>query len=885
MGQSPDFVTPHLQSWTPGGAAGRRFRHGGWIADAFPHLRRGSTQVRNAVVGIVMPMSATVPELSSPIIDAYRAHPARGCFDELVTDTGVRAQAEALSETIESMGRPGLLAAREAVRNQVAADGISHGAGGADGARNWVVDPLPLPLAAAEWSTLETGLAQRARLLDAVLTDLYSDRTLLRRKLLPPAAILAHPGFARSVDGTLDTNRPNLMLTATDLGRDASGNWLAISDRTQTPTGAAWAMANRRVVSKVLASLHRRSDLARLRGFFLSLTGTLLDAAPDAAETPRVVLLSPGTGSRSAFDHGFLATLLGFPLAEADDLVVSQGRVWLRAGDGLAPVDVILRRVDDALADPLEFRSDSEIGVPGLIEATRRRQVTVANPVGVAVLDNPALIAYLPRLCTELLGEELQLASAQTWWCGERSGRQQVLTNLERLVIKPVARQAGIPVRYGWLLSEAERAELVSQIQAEPWAWCGQEPIELSTAPVVTSAGLEPRRFVLRSFGVSTSDGYRFLPGGLGRVAGSIDSDTVSRVADALAKDVWVPAAAQLGSAELARPRLSVARQAAVPPRVARTLMRIGRLAERAESTARLLKVADDLAEDFGSHAGSSGAAALSLVLRAVSGITGCERDIGESNIGYLARITLDEATPGGVHHSVSRLIAEAQEVRDLLSVDIWSIFNRLERTLATEPADSVGLQQLLADVLESLLAYAGVMAQSMVRDSSWAFLDAGCRVERAAHTVKLLRYTLVTEPRSVPVHGPWAELAAEAVLRAGESIITHRRRLAAGTGPGTGWESVLDLLVHDQANPRSVAYQLVSLVQDLRLIDDAKLAAQAEAIAEVVAKFVDADQTASAAHLEQLAASLAGLTERVSARHFTRQATRRAAETTWAVD
>ena len=265
---------------------------------------------------------------------------------------------------------------------------------------------MPLVLDAPDWATLERGLSQRAHLLDLVLADLYSERTLLRRRVLPAPAVLSHPGFVRQADRIAAPGNRHLVLTATDLGRDADGRWQVISDRTQAPAGAGYAMATRRIVSRVMAGLHRASDLARLRAFFHTMTSALMDAAPGAAETPRVVLLSPGSASETAFDQAFLATMLGFPLVEADDLVVSGGRVRLRAGDRLEPVEVILRRVSAALSDPLELRGDSGVGVPGMIEAARNGMVTVVNPVGSGVLDNPALLAHLDAVSTALLGED-----------------------------------------------------------------------------------------------------------------------------------------------------------------------------------------------------------------------------------------------------------------------------------------------------------------------------------------------------------------------------------------------------------------------------------------------------------------------------------------------
>ena len=823
-------------------------------------------------------MSALVPEPASPVIDAYLRAPGRAPFDELAAADGPRPHQQPLAATIDALGLPGLLAARAETRHFVHDEGITHGSADAGTRRDWQIDPLPLVIDSADWAALERGLAQRAHLLDLVLADLYTDRTLLRRRVIPAAAVLSHPGFIRQADRIPVPGGRPLILTATDVGRDAEGRWQVISDRTQSPAGAGYAMATRRIVSRVMSGLHRSSDLARLRGFFHTMTAALMDAAPGAAETPRVVLLSPGSSSETAFDQAFLATMLGFPVVEADDLVTSEGRVWLRAGDKLEPVEVILRRVDAHLSDPLEFRGNSEVGVPGMIEAARNGAVTVVNPVGAGVLDNPALIAYLDSIASALLGEAPLLTSPQTWWCGDPLSASHVLANLSRLVVKPIFRSPAAPVRYGWELSAAERDELAARIQAEPWEWCGQEPLALSTAPVVVPGRLEPRRFVLRTFGVARGSGYAFLPGGLGRVAASVTDYTVSSAIGTLAKDVWVPSSAAVPVSVAVRPRAAVslaARAAAVTPRVADTLTRIGRHAERAEATARLLKVADDVTEDHSSRPGTPGAFAMVELLGAVGQVTGIQRGDTEPPVVFLRRVVLDPSTRGSVAHSVVRLVSAAQDVRDLLSVDTWSVLSRLERTLGQIPADEDQLQPLLADVLESLLALAGIMAQSMVRDSSWAFLDAGARLERAQRTVSLLRHTLNRAGT-----GEVAELVAEAVLRAGESIITHRRRAAAGVGPATGRESALTLLLHDATNPRSVAHQLEQLASDLRLAGDQILAGQTDALAGRLTR--GPGEAGVFAWLDDLARELAGLGDRIAARHFARQAPRHDVAAGW---
>ncbi|MFT3971355.1 MAG: circularly permuted type 2 ATP-grasp protein [Micropruina sp.] len=777
-------------------------------------------------------MSAAV-SVESGVLDDYRARLGSGVVDELVTPTGLRADQAALGAAVDAMGMAGLQAARAEARGFAADEGVTYGTG-LTGSRNWAIDPIPVLLGAAEWAELEIGLRQRARLLDLILSDVYGERKLLRRRVLPPEVILAHDGYVRQTDGISAPGHRQLVVAATDLGRDREGRWTVISNRTQAPSGPGYAMATRRIISRVMAGVHRSMPLARLRGFFQTFTAALQDASPSATEPPRVVLLTPGADSETAFEQAYLATLLGFPLVEADDLVMHQGKVWLRAGDRLEQVDVVLRRVDAAFVDPLELRGDSQLGVPGLVEAARNRTVAVVNPIGAGVLENPGLAAHLDAAAQALLGEDLQLPMPATWWCGRDADRSHVLANLDQLVIKPISRTTG-PLRYGWQLTAQERDELTSRITAEPWAWCGQERMHLSTAPVVTRAGLEPRRFVLRAFGVAHDDDYRFLPGGLGRVAARVGEHTVSNYQGALAKDVWVISTESDQLTPTSRDRgvapMPIARSAGLSPRVADNLYWLGRYAERAEGTARLLTVVDDFAEDNSSRTwtpGDQATEALLGTLARVSGTATMHRD--GSSLGYLRRVVLDGSHTGTVRHCADQVIDAAQHVRDLLSVDTWSVLGRLQRTLDNTPDDDDQLQPLLADVLESLLAFAGIVAQSMVRDESWAFLDAGCRMERAQLTLSMLSSAF-----AAPHERQVEDLVVEGVLRAGESIITHRRRAAAGTGPTLALESAIELLLLDRANPRSVLYQAESLAADLTVLGDEASAAKALGLVKAI--------------------------------------------------
>ena len=609
-----------------------------------------------------------------------------------------------------------------------------------------------------------------------------------------------------------------------------------------------------------------------------------LDAAPGSVETPRVVVLSPGSASDIGFDTSFLATMLGFDVVEADDLVTSRGRPGLRAGDRLEPVDVVLRRVEAAMSDPLEFRGNSEIGLPGLIEAARNGHVGIANPVGAGVLDNPALIAHLDGVAEALLGETLLLRSPQTWWCGEPAGLSHVRANLARLVLKPIDRDSG-GMRYGWQLNAAERDELAARIAAEPWAWCGQEPLELSTAPVVTGTGLEPRRFVLRGFGVASGAGFQFLPGGLGRVAGSTREFSVSHRAGTLAKDVWVPSAALADDLAPARPRLAVvaaAHPVRVTPRAARTLLAIGRHAERAESTARLLKVIDNLVEDNLNRADTPGHTAMTAMLGALWEVTAARPEpvapgdaaLLDDPLPSLRALLVDSERRGCVAYNAARLTYAASDVREMLSFDTFGVLNRLAGTLAAaaEAGDEVEVQEVCAHVMEACLALAGMTHESLMRDPVWAFLEAGQRLERAQLMVRLLRHTVAV------VRPPIVEaIVTEAVLRVGDSLITYRRRMAAGVGSNVPAAATVQLLLTDDTNPRSVVFSLGRTLEAVLLVPD-------RAVEDVLVGVLDllrgcdeealcrGDRSRLVALLDGLDEGLRAAADAVSAAHFDAQ-------------
>ena len=834
-------------------------------------------------------MSVENAEAGAGVLSEYAASAAaRGGFDELVRPDAPRPDTDRLLSAIDALGPAGLLTARADVRRLVAEDGITYGAApdGAQG-RLWSIDPIPLLIDGPAWSALEAGLQQRAVLLRLLLDDLYGDMSLLRRRIIAPEMVLGHAGFIRAAHGIASRLRP-LVITATDLGRGADGSWHVINDRTQAPSGAGYVMATRRVVAKVLPRLRRSTGLAQLGAFFHTMTAAVQAAAPATGDVPRGVVLTPGAGSETAYDQAFTASLLGFPLVEADDLVMREGKVWLRTNERYEQVDVILRRVDESWSDPLDLRGDSQLGVPGLIEATRQGQVSVANPIGAGALENPALLSVLPQVSRALLGEDPLLPAAPTWWCGDPASRSHVIVNLRRLLIKNTSRATGHRGIPGWELTAERSAELVARIEQSPWEWVGQEQLAMSTAPVVTRSGLQARTFVLRTFGVHLGDSYHVMPGGLGRVAAHGTQVSVSNYAGALSKDVWVVGSEHSRTAFRHEDGGRVAvhsgdHDSALTPRVADNLYWFGRYAERSESTTRLLLIADDLAQDHSSRPGTPGAAAMQVMLDAAGVLTQAQpRAEGVPPVEHLRGLMTDADRPGTLSSLVRRLVQAAQHIRELASGDTWSVLASLERTLADTAPDDDRLQPLLTRVLEPLLALAGIASNGMVRDATWAFVDAGLRVERAQRTADLIARTLGSELAPV-IEG----LVTDAVLRVGDSIITHRRRTAMGTGPADGLESVLELLVQDAQNPRSLRFQLDRLIADLELIGGGTTIPDAVATLRDRVKAMDAAELSEqpaelASFVGTLSTELRSVNDAIEQAYFVRQARRRALLPSW---
>ncbi len=733
--------------------------------------------------------------------------PLEAAFDEMVDGTGMIRQAwlpflEGLQELDSAELEQRLARVHQLIRE----NGVTFNVYGAeDGAeRPWRLDPFPLILDGAEWAKVEAGLQQRARLLELLLEDVYGEQRCLREGLLPPDLIYGSPGYLRPCQGLPIPAECRLLLHAVDLARSPEGGFRVLRDRAEVPAGCGYALENRLALSRMLPELLSSAGVINLAPFFRSLRNTLAEMAERAYSSPRVVFLTPGPANQTYFEHAYLAQYLGFNLVQGDDLTVRDNRVFLKLLEGLQPVDVILRRLRDTFCDPLELRTDSVIGVPGLVQAVKAGNVVVANSLGSGWLETPALHAYLPRLCRELLSEDLVIPGVTTWWCGEPKSLERVLSDFEALVLKPTFPQREGSAVFLADLSSKERRAWRSELQRNGSAYVAQEHVRLSCAPTLAGSQLEPRRVVLRTFITRESERFVVMPGGLTLVAQSEDSLITTLQQGAGSKDTWI--ATEKG--EISVPEILVLPRAPmeltrgggdIPSRSADNLYWLGRYLERGEGLSRLLRCCIvRLDEQSRPEAPLEAPVLLALSKESQKRPSRVDRSSCRRRILEM-QSSLDEA--GGLRPCLDSIARLANTVRDRISDECWRLLNHLAELGRAEPRVLRDAQKQLDDLLVGFSSFSGMLAENMTRSHSWRFLEMGRRIERALNTVTLLRRSLVQQR-------PFEDAVLEAVLEVADGTRTYRRRYPGGLQVAP----VVDLLLADESNPRSVLFQLERL-------------------------------------------------------------------------
>ena len=752
--------------------------------------------------------------------------------------------------------------ALELTRRLIVENGVAYNVysdpQGAD--RPWALDPLPLVLSQEEWRQIESGVAQRARVLEALLVDLYGPQRLLAEGLVPPELAFGHPNFLWPCHGLVARGASWLHVYAADLARAPDGLWWLLADRTQVPSGAGYALENRDIVEQVLPEAIRDLGVRRLRDFFGEMRERLCSLFEERAH-PLVVILTPGPFNETYFEHAYMARQLGLPLVEGQDLTVRDEIVYLKTLGGLRRVHTILRRLDDDYCDPVELRSASALGVPGLVSAIRAQNVVITNALGTGVLESAAWLGFLPGVAERLVGESLQLPAVATWWCGEKPALDYVLANLDRLVVKPSYPNQRFEPVFGSDIEGEERAALVRRLQARPYAYVAQEHVALSQTPVWRTNGtpsFAARAFTIRVYAMATPGGFRVLPGGLARVAAENAVDVVSTQRGGSSKDIWVLSHGKDEPAVTVTRSLEVSiRPDDVPSRLVENLFWMGRYTVRCANNARLLRSSVRVRVDR----------AVWIHAVRICRALGVIAKNSHSSAGLR-----EEHDPYGIVADVKRIAWCASQVRSHLSARAWRAVVRLQRQLQEAAASPQEPREALERIALSLAALSGYAAEDMTHDEGWRLLRIGRALERLQFTADLLAQHLLAASATRQGQVEW-------LLDVCHSIDTYRSRYF-GT-PRLG--SALDLLVRDAHHPVALAFQWESIEGDLEELAASLKIGRDPGLEGGIPEFTDSElltlegngeegqaaRKGLAAKLRALQVAGVKLSDRLSMRHF----------------
>ncbi|MBF0424491.1 MAG: circularly permuted type 2 ATP-grasp protein [Magnetococcales bacterium] len=675
----------------------------------------------------------------------------------------------------------------------------------------WPLDPLPLIVAADAWERLAAGLIQRHRLLTLLLQDIYGPRTCIHEGVVPAEVIYSWSGYLLAAHGQVPGSTPPLPFYAADIGRDPSGHFLVLSDRTQAPSGHGYVLQNRRVMGRLYASTGQLTHIPPLLSFFRTMRSDLVSLTPFSKQEAHVVLLTPGATYETHYEHTLLAHFLGLTLAQGDDLAVRNGRLWLKTLNGLMPVEVVLRRVDEAWCDPLELRDDSLLGVVGLAQVARSGRLAMANALGSGVLENMALHAYLPHLAQHFLGTPLLLENPRTLWLGDPAQRAEALERWDELTILPLACNPAFPITGCATDTPIDR----DKVLAAPQRFVARAPFIPSRAPCIRSGALCHAPVLLRAYLTSDGQHARVMPGGLARVAAPTTGPLAfSPNHGGVAKDVWIVATQPVlvDDTLISTPTLDPAPLVGVPSRVAENLFWIGRYAERAEGTIRLFRefMALDTEENsLSRHQRTLCRRLLLITLTHVTatypGFTGKEGAYAlDDPFAELASVLLNSERAGTLAFSLRAMSQAAFSVRDRLSTDTWEVLDGIVEALdalrGRLPHNLGGMFWETGPLLRGLTAFGGLTWENMNRDLGWRFLDLGRRLERSMFLAQILETTLAE-----PVEEGDEAAILERLLTINDSLTTFRMQFR------TAMELplVLEKLLQDDTDPRSMVFQL----------------------------------------------------------------------------
>lgn len=743
-------------------------------------------------------------------------------YDEMFNEDGtIREHWKALAQNLETLGLQQLNVKQKEIDWRLEDNGVTYNVyDDPNGiSRPWRLDPIPLILEGSDWDRIEAGMQQRAKLLNLLFKDIYGEQKVLKQNIVPSEVIFGHSGFLREVHGLYAHLEHPLMIVAADLARGPDGKMWVIHDRVQSPSGLGYAIENRLTMNSAVQTLYSNISIRRLYAFYEDFKSMLMKQGAHNKSEPLNVLLTPGAHNETYFEHAYLSSFLGLTLVQGQDLLAKGGAVWLKSLKGLRRVDAILRRLDESYCDPLELRSDSKLGVSGLVHAVRKQGITMANPLGCGILENLGIHPFMPKLAHFFLNEELILPQIASWWCGQEKECEYVLENLSTLIVKSIDRSDNQSGTFrGKDLSAEEQAQLRTKILENPHLFVGQEEVQFATAPSLVEGTIKPRHVVIRSFAITKDEEYEVMPGALVRVGSSDDSLIVSGQRGGSSKDLWV-----LGESGPVVPNNAYKPKATfenslenIPSLRAENLFWLGRYLMRCIMSARMIRItlkslanATRYDRQGNLHAQEILCDTLSHLSMTYPGFLAEGEDKVIDPVAEIWSVIGQNDRVGSLHQALNMLSNANTSTKNLLPLESWRIFDRMMREWSEYANDTLPQQRTMISGLDSLLvslmAYKALIEDSLFAQQGLILYEIGAGLERAQLLIAKSRSMLTS------VYEPFTEYEVlETLLGSSESLNAYRAHYRASIE----LEHVSEFMLLDSQFPKSLISEISHLLK-----------------------------------------------------------------------
>ena len=685
--------------------------------------------------------------------------------------------------------------------------------------RRWNLDPIPLVLTQEEWDEVTKGLKQRAKLLNLIFKDLYTEQKLIKEGIIPAEIVFGHKSFIPEVFNFKNKDYYSLRFYASDISRGPDGKFWVINDRTQSPSGLGYAIENRLTMNSISNDLYPNIEIKKMAGFIEGYKNMLKTLSTSNQENPLIALLTPGPLNETYFEHAYLSSFLDLTLVQGEDLLVKNNHLWLKSLKGLRKVDTLIRRVDAQYCDPLELKNYSQLGVAGLVNVVREDNLSMINPIGVGILENIGLNPFMKNIASYLLNEELILPQIATWWCGQKKELDFVLENLKNLIVKKIDRTDNIEIYFGNKLNESQLLQLKEKIEKTPQYYVGQEIIDFSTTASFSKGKVEPRNTVIRAFSYLQNEEYNVLQGGLVRVSPSKDSLVVSNQKGGASKDLWILGKdEEFNSNNIFKNRVFIdSRLENISTKRAENLFWMGRYLSRAIITARMIRFNLKSMLNINRYDDNTNSKQTTKILNnALSHLTMCypgflDEEL-KSPLNEIISLIKDKNRVGTLSFSLTLLSNLNTNVKNLLTMEAWRIYEKMQKEwniyLKREVLTNKDHINELDKLLIYLMAYKELIDESIFKEQGLILYDIGCKIEISQLLISKLRSLLTLKLDKLLEYD-----VLDSMLNSYESYNSYRAYYKSSLD----LKNVLDFLLFNRKYPKSLIYITTQLLEDLK--------------------------------------------------------------------